>query len=176
MMNERAGRLSRGLLIAFQVLRAVAVAGLVVLIPACLFAWASPGSIFAHGGAKVNGQPITDVHRQGAALMLFGGIFFAAVGAWVLTQLIAILRTVRAGEPFVPANVAALRRIAGAMAALVVFQLVFGWLASAAERAAYDVPASRFDGGLFLGMLVVLVLAEVFREGVRLREDVEGTI
>lgn len=108
------------------------------------------------------------------------GIVQLAVAVVVSYLLLRIVDSIRKGDPFTNDNVRRLRGIA--LALLIgwpVGQLLSQLLgAGLAERA--GVP----DDGLVLALggpvpvagVGVLILAEVFRHGVRLREDVEATI
>jgi hypothetical protein len=111
------------------------------------------------------------------AITLLPGLLLVAA----LWQLWGLLRSARQGDPFTTANVWRLRQFG--------WLLLLGWplvayLTMALQEAlASTLPANQ-TGGLFAppigGALVfglaVLVLAEVFAHGLRLREDVEGTI
>jgi hypothetical protein len=99
----------------------------------------------------------------------------------LLWQLWGLLRSARRGDPFTTANVWRLRQFG--------WLLLLGWPLVAyvtfalKEFLAMTPPADQ-TGGLFappIGLallfgLAVLILAEVFAHGLRLREDVEGTI
>ncbi|HSP66900.1 MAG TPA: DUF2975 domain-containing protein [Bryobacteraceae bacterium] len=120
-----------------------------------------------------------------------GGFFFGtltglmvslAVGLWVLTQLRHIFRTLRDGRPFVAANAARIRWVGLAV--------IIGEIADAAIRfnwsyyfsSHFTAPGVRFvprldiNGMAIVSGLILLVLAEVFREGTRLKEDQSLTI
>jgi hypothetical protein len=99
----------------------------------------------------------------------------------LLWQLWGLLRSARQGDPFTTANVWRLRQFG--------WLLLLGWplvafLTMALKELLAMTPPADKTGGLFAppigGMLLfglaVLVLAEVFAHGLRLREDVEGTI
>lgn len=108
------------------------------------------------------------------------GIMQLAVAIVVSFFLLRIVDSVRKGDPFISENVRRLRGIALA--------LLIGWpigqLLSQVLGAGLAERAGVPDDGLFLALggpvpiagVGVLVLAEVFRHGVRLREDVEATI
>lgn len=105
----------------------------------------------------------------GAALALFGFFFFR--------HLYRIVETVGEGDPFVPANA---RRLAAmgwiSIAAHFCAMPMTGimrWIESANGklRIALEIPLS----GLLLAV-VLFVLARVFREGARMREELEGTV
>lgn len=94
-----------------------------------------------------------------------------------LTRLLAIVRTVRAGDPFVAANAARLQAIAWALVALQVLGLVIELIARAVSTPAH--PLDLETGASLTGWLAVVltfVLARVFAEGARMRDDLEGTV
>jgi hypothetical protein len=102
-----------------------------------------------------------------------------------LWQLWGLLRSARQGDPFTTANVRRLRAFG--------WLLLLGWplvayLTTNLKAALADTAPADVTSGLGLSLLAppiplalvfglaVLVLAEVFANGLRLREDVEGTI
>jgi hypothetical protein len=119
-------------------------------------------------------QPLT------RALVLFGvGAFSAYFGGFllILRNLRMIFRTLTMGDPFQPDNVRRLREV-GLILAVVTAGV---WLAQGmvAARLAPGVMDSQGLGELLtptFSVLVVFVLAEVFREGARLRREAELTI
>jgi len=94
-----------------------------------------------------------------------------------LSRLLAIVHTVRAGDPFVAANAARLQVIAWALLALQVLGLVIELIARAVSTPAHplDLETSASLTG-WLAVLLIFVLARVFAEGTRLRDDLEGTV
>ncbi len=171
-MNAKGRRLANVLSRLLAVLTAISTLGLVALVPTMLFALARPDVLTA--GSVSHGT--ADLAQPGvAATVLALGIGFLIVMLVVLINLRRIMKTVAGGLPFALANITRLRTIAAAMAALLVGQVLTGLLIPAHLRAQGDIQGG-FNAGLFLSILVVLVLAEVFREGARLHEDVEGTI
>ena len=101
--------------------------------------------------------------------------FIAAL--WLVRGL---LRSVRDGSPFVKDNVNRLRILSlivlvGIPVAEFLTSIVAGELAASAGLAA---PPSQLGppGAVLLGGLGILVLSEVFAEGVRLHDDLEGTV
>ena len=95
----------------------------------------------------------------------------------VLKRLLAILKTVNGGQPFVAANASRLQAIAWVLLALNLLSIVIGAIAKAVSTPAHPLD---LDAGFSInGWLVVLltfVLARVFAEGALMREDVEGTV
>ena len=86
--------------------------------------------------------------------------------------LIQMLRSTAAGHPFTMANVKRLNWIAGTIAAAFLLQFILPPLLPFESQ---DMIKPMGADGVF-AILLTLVLAQVFREGVRLREDAEGTI
>jgi hypothetical protein len=175
-MNLRSQRLARILSRVLTLLLALCVVGLVILVPTMIFAYFAPGFMPPDLATKVDGIAV-DLRQPMVAgtLLLYACVALAAMTV-ILVALTRIMKTVSTGDPFAAANVVRLRMIAKAMAAMIVFQALGGLLMPAAIGDQIRTQHGSFNFGLFLGMLVVLVLAEVFREGARLREDAEGTI
>ncbi len=113
------------------------------------------------------------------AVTLLPGLLIVAL----LWQLWGLLRSARHGDPFTGANVWRLRQFG--------WLLLLGWpLVTALTMALKELLAATWAspadptggtfappiGGALVFGLAVLVLAEVFAHGLRLREDVEGTI
>ena len=95
----------------------------------------------------------------------------------VLKRLLAMVETVRAGDPFVPANATRLQTIAWVLLTLQLFSLVIGAIAKAVSTPAHPL---KLDAGFsingWLAVLLTFLLARVFAEGTRMREDLEGTV
>lgn len=113
------------------------------------------------------------------AYLLFGlGAFVGYLGgfALILRHLRKIVHSLRIGDPFQPANVSRLKQIGLTLATVTGGAWVGQTLVSRLVRGALEPP------GLFdlvtpaFSVLVVFVLAEVFREGARLRRESELTI
>ncbi len=101
----------------------------------------------------------------------------AVLGFFFFRHLYRIIDTVGAGEPFSPDN--AQRLSAMAWISLAVHFLAIPLVIVSEKMSRYS---DRFDvdaGVSFAGLLlaiVLFVLARVFREGNRMREDLEGTV
>jgi len=95
----------------------------------------------------------------------------------VLKRLLAIVETVRAGDPFVAANAQRLQAIGWALLALQVLSLVIGAIARAASTPAHPIRVSAgFSINGWLAVLFTFLLARVFAEGTLMRDDLEGTV
>ena len=95
----------------------------------------------------------------------------------ILKRLLAIVGTVRAGDPFVTANASRLQGIAWSLLALQLLGLVVAAIAKAASTPAHplDLDAGFSING-WLAVLLMFLLARVFEEGALMRDDLEGTV
>ena len=93
----------------------------------------------------------------------------------MLTRLLAIVGTVRAGDPFVAANAVRLKTIAWCLLAIELLRLVFGVMARMMNAAGSNIDWNLSLGG-WIAVLLVFVLARVFAEGTRMRSDLEAMI
>ena len=122
--------------------------------------------------------------RRGAYLygnMVLLAIMFA-LALWVLGNLRAVFRTLRAGRPFVRANATRIRTIAWlfiigelARAAMVFFQNYYAMTHFSADGLRFDAPLDLNFTAIIDG-LIILVIAEVFRAGTRLDEEQSLTV
>ena len=95
----------------------------------------------------------------------------------VLKRLLAIVETVRAGDPFVAANALHLQAIAWTLLALQILSLVIYWIARAVSTPAHPLHLrAGFSVSGWLAVLLTFLLARVFAEGTLMREDLEGTV
>ena len=95
----------------------------------------------------------------------------------VLKRLLAVVETVRGGDPFVAANASRLQAIAWVLLALQLLSLVIGGIARTVSTPAHplDLDAGFSING-WLAVLLTFLLARVFAEGAVMREDLEGTV
>ena len=111
-----------------------------------------------------------------AALLLMSAVL-AVLGFYFARHLYRIVGSVGEGDPFVPANAERLRAMAWLAVAVHVVAIpmaILGrWAADVTRDVHFNVDAPL--AGLFLA-LVLFILARVFREGARMREDLEGTV
>lgn len=95
----------------------------------------------------------------------------------LLRRLLAIVETVRAGDPFVPKNASRLQAIAWVLLALQLLSLAVGVIVDAISTPAHPVDIDAgFSVPGWLAVLLTFVLARVFAEGTVMREDLEGTV
>jgi len=122
------------------------------------------------------GFDLTHAHPmagQGLRAIVVVGVIGAAIVHTILRRLLAIVDTVRVGDPFILENVRRLDAIAWSVLALEVLRLIIAAIAAAVWE------PGRFDAFSFapwLAVLLLFVLAGVFARGARMREDLAGTV
>jgi hypothetical protein len=95
----------------------------------------------------------------------------------VFKRLLAIVETVRAGDPFVASNAQRLQAIAWALLALQLLSIVIGAIGKAVSTPAHPVHLNAgFSVSGWLAVLLTFLLARVFAEGALMREDLAGTV
>jgi hypothetical protein len=95
----------------------------------------------------------------------------------VLGRLLAIVETVRGGDPFVAANAYRLQVIAWVLLALQLLSLVIGAIGKAISTPSHPLHLDAgFSASGWLAVILTFVLARVFAEGARMRQDLEGTV
>jgi hypothetical protein len=121
----------------------------------------------AQSGALANGM------RAIAALGLVG----VPLNLAMLRRLVAMVRTVRAGDPFVAANAARLQVIAWILLGQQLLSVAIGLIAKSVSTPAHPFQLDAgFSPSGWLAVILVFVLARVFAEGARMRDDLEGTV
>jgi hypothetical protein len=124
-------------------------------------------------------SPSPDADRLILAMRVIAalGIAGAALNYVVLERLVSIVETVRAGDPFVATNALRLQAIAWTLLALQLLSITIGALGRAVSTPAHPI---HLDAGFsitgWLAVLLTFVLARVFAEGTRMRDDLEGTV
>jgi hypothetical protein len=105
------------------------------------------------------------------------GLVAIALNFPILRRLLAMVGTVRAGDPFVAANAYRLNAIAWLMVALQLISIVIAAIGKAISTSEhpFDLDAG-FSVNSWLAIILTFVLARVFAEGTLMREDLEGTV
>jgi Protein of unknown function (DUF2975) len=124
-------------------------------------------------------SPSPDAHRlvMGMRAVAVLGLASIPLNFVVLKRLLAIVETVRAGDPFVEANAYRLEAIAWALLALQLLSLVIGGIAKTVSTPAHPL---HLDAGFsingWLAVLLTFVLSRVFAQATRMREDLAATV
>ena len=109
------------------------------------------------------------------ALMMAGIVAVLPVDR-CLRALRGVVASVRMGDPFDPRNARRATTIGWGLLAIQLLDLGFGLASWLIVRAGADAAGWQPSIGGWLSVLVAFVLARVFAAGVRLRDDLEGTV
>jgi hypothetical protein len=113
----------------------------------------------------------------GMRLIMVMGLCSVPVVHLILARLLNIVETVSVGNPFVVANALRLKTIAWAMLGLELMHFTVGAVAALVSTAAAPLNIGwGFSLTRWLAVLLLFVLARVFEQGARMREDLEGTV
>lgn len=158
----------RGLIVANWVYGALIVSLLLVSFQAEDWTWRAlgVGSVAGHEGIVAGMRSIMVI-----------GIVSVPIAFVVFMDLLRIVKSVRAGEAFTVENAGRLKAIAWALLALELLHVCA--LAVASAVSTKEVPlriGGTFDLTGWLAILLLLVLAQVFIEGARMHDDLEGTV
>jgi DUF2975 family protein len=122
-------------------------------------------------------SPETERLIMGMRAIAVLGLAMIALDYVFLKRLLAIVETVRSGDPFVAMNADRLQIIAWTLFALQLLSLVIGMIAKNVSTPEVPIHLDAdfsINGGL--AVLLTFVLARVFAEGTRMREDLAGTV
>ena len=125
---------------------------------------ATPNEQWIMSAFKLSPSPDAERLVMGLRAVAVLGLVTIPLNYGILKRLLAIVETVRAGDPFVAANAHRLQAIAWALLALQLLSLVIGAI------------AKTFSINGWLAVLLTFLLARVFAEGTLMRDDLEGTV
>ena len=113
----------------------------------------------------------------GMRLIMVIGIAAVPLAHVVLTRLLAIVETVRLGDPFVAENAARLQMIAWMVLGMELLHGAVGAIARAVSTAAHPLDIDwEFSVTRWLAVLLLFVLARVFEHGTRMRGVLQATV
>ena len=139
--------------------------------------FAMPTRRWIMSSLNLSPSPEADHVILGLRAIALIGIVATPLNYAALKRLLAIVETVRAGDPFVAANASRLRAIAWVLLALQLLGLVVGAIVKAISTPAHPLHIQAgFSINGWLAVLLTFLLARVFAEGTLMREDLEGTV
>ena len=168
---------SAALPIAYAALRILIVVNWLYGVAILVLLVAMPTERWIMSALELSPSPEADRVIMGLRSIAVIGLGAIPLNYVVLKRLLAIVETVRAGDPFVAANASRLQAIAWALLALQLLSIVIGAIATAISTPAHplDIDAGFSING-WLAVLLTFLLARVFAQGARMREDLEGTL
>ena len=168
---------SAALPIAYVVLRILIVVNWLMGAAILALLVVMPNEQWIMAAFKLSPSPDAERLVMGLRAVAVLGLVVIPLNYVVLKRLLAIVETVRAGDPFVAANASRLQAIAWALLALQLLSLVIGAIGKAVSTPAHPL---HLDAGFsingWLAVLLTFLLARVFAEGALMREDLEGTV
>jgi hypothetical protein len=168
---------SAALPIAYVVLRILIVVNWVYGAAIAILLAALPTQKWILSALGVPPSPEGDRLIIGLHAIAVVGLFGVPLHYVVLKRLLAIVETLRAGDPFVAVNATRLQAIGWALLALQLLSLVVAAIAKVASTPAHPVNVSAgFSVSGWLAVLLTFLLARVFAEGTLMRDDLEGTV
>jgi hypothetical protein len=168
---------SAALPIAYVVLRILIVVNWLFGAAILALLIASPNEQWIMSAFKLSPSPEAARLVMGLRAVAVVGLAAIPLNYAVLKRLLAIVETVRAGDPFVAANASRLQAIAWTLLVLQVLSVVIGAIAKSVSTPAHplDVDAGFSING-WLAVLLTFLLARVFAEGTHMRDDLDGTV
>ena len=133
------------------------------------------GAVMGALGVRGKGDNSTLILGMRAIMVI--GICAVPVAYIILTRLLSMVDTVRNGDPFVAENADRLQTIAWAVMGLELMHVVVGIVAARASTASQTLDIHwSFSVTRWLVVLLLFVLARVFDQGTRMREELEATV
>jgi Protein of unknown function (DUF2975) len=124
-------------------------------------------------------SPSPDAERlvMGLRALAVLGLVIIPLNYGIIKRLLAIVETVRMGDPFVATNAHRLRAIAWALLTLQLLSLVIAAIAKIISTPAHSVDLhAGFSINSWLAVILTFLLSRVFAEGTLMRKDLEGTV
>ena len=138
---------------------------------------ATPNREWIMSAFKLSPSPDTDQLILGLRAIAALGLTAIPLNHAILKRLLAMVETVRSGDPFVVANAQRLRVIAWVLFTLQLLSIIIGAIAKAVSSPAHPLHLNAgFSINGWLAVLLTFLLARVFAAGAVMREDLEGTV
>ena len=168
---------SAALPLAHIVLRLLILANWVMAAAILVLLFAAPNERWIMQALKLS--PSLEAEQIVMALRVIAGLGLVAVplNYAMLTRLLAMVETVRQGDPFVAANAARLQVIAWALFGLQLLSVAIGAIAETVSTPTHPVDLDAgFSANGWLAVLLTFLLARVFAAGTVMRDELSGTV
>jgi hypothetical protein len=168
---------SAALPIAYVLLRILVVLNWLLGAAILVLLLVMPNEQWIMSAFKLTPSPDTTRLVWGLRAVAAIGLASIPINYMILKRLLAMVDTVRMGDPFVAANARRLQQIGWALVALQLLGLLVAIISRLVSTPAHPVDLdSSFSVNGWLAVLLTFVLARVFAEGAGMREDLEGTV
>jgi hypothetical protein len=137
--------------------------------------------------SEIHGIPPNQIFWIGI-LAIAAGMICLALVAWMLLLIARIIDTAGAGDPFVAANADRLTLVGWLLVAVIAVQFLAQTVINYLKdkiTAEYHAPPGNIDTSIFdswaspvgfFAILLIFVLAQIFRHGSAMRAELEGTV
>ena len=168
---------SAALPIAHVVLRALIVLNWLMAAVILALLFVVPNEAWIMSALKLDPSPGADRVILGLRTIAALGLVTIPMNYGILKRLLAMVETVREGDPFVATNARRLQEIAWTLLVLQLIGIVIGSIGKALSTPSHPV---NLDAGFsingWLAVLLTFLLARVFAAGTQMRDDLEGTV
>jgi hypothetical protein len=163
--------------LAHAVLRVLVVLNWLYAAAIVLLLVAMPTEQWIMSSLELTPSPEADRVIAGLHAVAVIGLVAVPLNHAILKRLLAMVATVRAGDPFTATNAQRLQAIAWVLLTLQLLGLLVATIAKAISTPDHpiDLDAGSMVGG-WLAVLLTFLLARVFAQGASMREDLEGTV
>ena len=169
--------LSSSLPIARFVLKALIVLNILAGIAILALLFVMPNREWIIVALKLQDYPNADQVIWGLRAVAVLGVVSVGFNHLILKRLLAVVDTVRDGDPFLAENAFRLQAIAWFLLVLQLLSLAIAaigrWISTPGHEVELD---AGFSLAGWLSVLLMFVLARVFAEGAVMRRDLQGTI
>ena len=168
---------SAALPVAFVTLRILVVLNLLMAAGILILLLLSPNERWIMSALSLTPSPATDRLIFGLRAVAVLGLAAIPLNHLVLRRLLAMVDSVRVGDPFIPANALRLQGIAWALLGVQLLSVMIGAVGEAISSPSRPVDLDAgFSVNGWLAVLLTFILARVFAEGTLMREDLDGTV
>ena len=168
---------SAALPIAYVVLKILVVLNWLVGAAILALLLVMPNEQWIMSAFQLSPSPEADRLIMGLRAIAVVGLVTIPINYVILRRLLAMVETVRVGDPFVAANARRLQHIAWSLLSLQLLGLVIAMIARLISTPEHPVELdTSFSVNGWLAVILTFVLARVFAEGAQMREDLEGTV
>ena len=168
---------SAALPIAYVVLRILVILNWLLGAAILVLLFVSPNEQWIMSAFDLTPSPDTTRLIWGLRAVAAIGLLAIPLNHMTFKRLIAMVETVRAGDPFVAANALRLQAIAWLLLVLQILSMIIGGIGQAISSPAHPVDLDAgFSANGWLAVLLTFILARVFAEGTLMRADLEGTV
>ena len=168
---------SAALPIAYVVLRILIILNWLLGAAILVLLLVSPNEQWIMSAFKLTPSPDTTRLIWGLRAVAAIGLLAIPLNYMMFKRLIAMIETVRAGDPFVAANAYRLQAIAWVLLVLQILSMIIGGIGEAISSPTHPVDLDAgFSANGWLAVLLTFILARVFAEGTLMRADLDGTV